>query len=105
MYTGWFGKQNYNMNLIDVGKILMSDRFIGKYGTHIIVGLSIGGQDVVLVRQDKSSNLEPSEMKRLLDELGDQLFTGTCSFTPNARDQKSKVINPVPIKYLICLFI
>ncbi|KAJ6768839.1 hypothetical protein OIU74_022488 [Salix koriyanagi] len=95
MYTDWFGKQNYNMNLIDVGKILMSDRFIGKYGTHIIVGLSIGGQDVVLVRQDRSSNLEPSELKRLLDDLGDQLFTGTCSFTPNARDQKSKLQTPL----------
>uniref|UniRef100_A0A6N2L1Q7 MACPF domain-containing protein n=1 Tax=Salix viminalis TaxID=40686 RepID=A0A6N2L1Q7_SALVM len=70
-------------------------RFIGKYGTHIIVGLSIGGQDVVLVRQDKSSNLEPSELKRLLDDLGDQLFTGTCSFTPNARDQKSKLQTPL----------
>ncbi|KAJ6351081.1 hypothetical protein OIU78_007081 [Salix suchowensis] len=70
-------------------------RFIGKYGTHIIVGLSIGGQDVVLVRQDRSSNLEPSELKRLLDDLGDQLFTGTCSFTPNARDQKSKLQTPL----------
>ena len=83
----------------------MFDRFIEKYGTHIIVGLSIGGQDVVLVRQDKSSNLGPSELKRHLDDLGDQLFTGICNFTAEARDQKSKVVNPVPIKHLFCLFI
>lgn len=57
-------------------------RFIEKYGTHIIVGLSIGGQDVVLVRQDKSSNLQPSELKSHLEELGDQLFTGACTFPP-----------------------
>ncbi|KAL6970033.1 hypothetical protein U1Q18_029741 [Sarracenia purpurea var. burkii] len=70
-------------------------RFIEKYGTHIIVGLSIGGQDVVLVRQDKSSNLEPSQLKNHLDVLGDQLFTGTCTFSPlhynKAKDPKNKV--------------
>ncbi|XVE85602.1 hypothetical protein DITRI_Ditri17bG0103500 [Diplodiscus trichospermus] len=66
-------------------------RFIEKYGTHVIVGLSIGGQDVVMVRQDKSSNLEPSQLKKHLDDLGDQLFTGTCSFTPKTKDQKQKV--------------
>ncbi|XP_027176316.1 MACPF domain-containing protein At1g14780-like [Coffea eugenioides] len=68
-------------------------RFIEKYGTHIIVGLSIGGQDVVLVRQDKSSNLEPSQLKSHLDVLGDQLFTGACSFSPHqlkTREQKQK---------------
>ncbi|XP_059655321.1 MACPF domain-containing protein At1g14780 isoform X2 [Cornus florida] len=68
-------------------------RFIEKYGTHIIVGLGIGGQDVVLVRQDKSSNLEPTQLKNHLDELGDQLFTGTCAFSPNhykIREQKHK---------------
>lgn len=57
-------------------------RFIEKYGTHIIVGLSIGGHDVVLVKQDKSSNLGPSELKKHLNDLGDQLFTGTCTFSP-----------------------
>ncbi|KAI5678128.1 hypothetical protein M9H77_09078 [Catharanthus roseus] len=70
-------------------------RFIEKYGTHIIVGLSIGGQDVVLVRQDKSSNLEPSHLKSHLDELGDQLFTGTCNFSPHQiknKEQKHKIM-------------
>ncbi|KAK8526137.1 hypothetical protein V6N12_020618 [Hibiscus sabdariffa] len=66
-------------------------RFIEKYGTHVIVGLSIGGQDVVLVRQDKSSDLQPSQLKKHLDDLGDQLFTGTCSFNPNTKDHKLKV--------------
>ncbi|KAK1352740.1 MACPF domain-containing protein [Heracleum sosnowskyi] len=63
-------------------------RFIEIYGTHIIVGLGIGGQDTVVVRQDKSSNLEASELKKNLYELGDQLFNGTCTFTP--KDQKHK---------------
>ncbi|KAL8100704.1 MACPF domain-containing protein At1g14780-like [Apium graveolens] len=63
-------------------------RFIETYGTHIIVGLGIGGQDTIVVRQDKSSNLEASELKKNLYELGDQLFNGTCTFTP--KDQKHK---------------
>ncbi|KAF4368493.1 hypothetical protein F8388_018617 [Cannabis sativa] len=68
-------------------------RFIEKYGTHIVVGLSVGGQDVVLVKQDTSSNIEPSELKKHLDELGDQLFTGTCNFSPmlsKTKDNKLK---------------
>ncbi|KAL5211911.1 hypothetical protein ABZP36_022758 [Zizania latifolia] len=56
--------------------------FIEKYGTHVIVGLSMGGQDVVYVKQEKSSPLSPSEIKEHLDRLGDQLFTGTCTMPP-----------------------
>ncbi|OAY25328.1 MACPF domain-containing protein At1g14780 isoform X1 [Manihot esculenta] len=79
--------------------------FIEKYGTHIIVGLSIGGQDVVLVRQDRSSNLGPSELKQHLDDLGDQLFTGTCNFSPKSRSKKNKtprafnVFDPQPVNF------
>ncbi|KAK7398857.1 hypothetical protein VNO78_10031 [Psophocarpus tetragonolobus] len=65
-------------------------RFIENFGTHILVGLSIGGKDLVLVKQDASSNLEPSELKKHLDELGNQLFTGTCSFLPKSKEKKYK---------------
>ncbi|KAL8520796.1 hypothetical protein ACS0TY_011374 [Phlomoides rotata] len=76
-------------------------RFIEKYGTHIIVGLSIGGQDVVLVKQDKSSNVTSSQLKSHLDNLGDQLFTGSCTFSPhNAKTNKApqafNVFDPQP---------
>ncbi|KAF0914518.1 hypothetical protein E2562_029419 [Oryza meyeriana var. granulata] len=68
--------------------------FIEKYGTHIIVGLSMGGQDVVYVKQDNSSPLSPSLIKEHLDKLGDELFTGTCPLPPShckSRDHKFKV--------------
>ncbi|WVZ81743.1 hypothetical protein U9M48_029085 [Paspalum notatum var. saurae] len=68
--------------------------FIEKYGTHIVVGLSLGGQDVVYVKQDKTSPLSPSEIKEHLDRLGDQLFSGTCPLPPShckSRDSKFKV--------------
>ncbi|KMT07403.1 hypothetical protein BVRB_6g150290 [Beta vulgaris subsp. vulgaris] len=68
--------------------------FIEKYGTHIIVGISIGGQDLVLVKQDKSSKLDSSELRKHLYELGDQLFTGTCRIIPKhlrTKEQRPKV--------------
>ncbi|KAJ7942860.1 MACPF domain-containing protein [Quillaja saponaria] len=69
-------------------------RFIEKYGTHIVVGLSVGGNDMVLVKQEASSSLGPSELKQHLDNLGDQLFKGTCNFSPlrnKTKDQKHKI--------------
>ncbi|XP_075522495.1 MACPF domain-containing protein At1g14780-like [Primulina tabacum] len=65
-------------------------RFIEKYGTHIIVGLSIGGHDLVLVKQDKSSSMEPSELKNHFYNLGDQLFNGTCTFSPHQLKTKEQ---------------
>ncbi|XP_021910088.1 MACPF domain-containing protein At1g14780 isoform X2 [Carica papaya] len=67
------------------------DRFIEKYGTHVIVGLSVGGHDVVLVKQEKSSNLCPSQLRQHLDDLGDQLFTGACTLRPNSKEHRNKV--------------
>lgn len=50
-------------------------RFIQKYGTHIIVGLAIGGQDLVCVRQEPSSEIPSSEIRAHLEDLGDALFS------------------------------
>ncbi|XP_073011079.1 MACPF domain-containing protein At1g14780 isoform X1 [Typha latifolia] len=69
-------------------------RFIENYGTHIIVGLSMGGQDVINVRQEKSSLLSPSEIKEHLDKLGHQIFTGTCALPllpSKSKDYRFKV--------------
>ncbi|CAM0944295.1 unnamed protein product [Alopecurus aequalis] len=68
--------------------------FIEKYGTHVIVGLSMGGQDVVYVRQDASSALSPSEIRAHLDRLGDQLFTGSCAVPPPHSKSRSKFKMP-----------
>ncbi|EPS58681.1 hypothetical protein M569_16132, partial [Genlisea aurea] len=71
-------------------------RYIEKYGTHIVVGLSIGGQDVVVAKQDKCSEIEPSEIKVHLDELGDQLFTGACNFSPKINNESRTKTKKVP---------
>uniref|UniRef100_A0ACD5ZV74 Uncharacterized protein n=1 Tax=Avena sativa TaxID=4498 RepID=A0ACD5ZV74_AVESA len=54
----------------------------------------MGGQDVVYVKQEKSSLLPESEIKEHLEKLGDQLFTGACALRPSnykSRDHKIKV--------------
>ncbi|XBI48393.1 hypothetical protein VPH35_112149 [Triticum aestivum] len=65
--------------------------FIEKYGTHVVVGLSMGGQDVVCVRQAASSPLSPSEIRGHLDRLGDQLFSGACAVPPPHARSRSKL--------------
>ncbi|XP_077234515.1 MAC/Perforin domain-containing protein [Tasmannia lanceolata] len=81
-------------------------RFIENYGTHIIVGVNVGGQDVVFVRQNQSSKLHPSQLKKHLEKLGDQIFTGTCTLPPfhlknkenkNKIPQAFNVFNPQPV--------
>ncbi|MBA0599795.1 hypothetical protein Gorai_006000, partial [Gossypium raimondii] len=46
-------------------------RFIQTYGTHIIVGMAVGGQDLLCVRQNYSSAIPSSELRGYLEDLGD----------------------------------
>ncbi|RWR90346.1 MACPF domain-containing protein isoform X1 [Cinnamomum micranthum f. kanehirae] len=48
--------------------------FIEKFGTHIIVGMKMGGKDVVYVKQQHSSNLQPAEVQKRLKEMADRRF-------------------------------
>ncbi|XP_057530924.1 MACPF domain-containing protein At4g24290-like [Amaranthus tricolor] len=50
-------------------------RFIEKFGTHIIVGVKMGGKDVVFVKQQHSSSLQPAEVQKKLKEIADKRFS------------------------------
>ncbi|OWM70943.1 hypothetical protein CDL15_Pgr013124 [Punica granatum] len=50
-------------------------RFIHTYGTHIIVGMAIGGQDLICIRQRPSSQIHPTDLRRHLQDIGDYLFS------------------------------
>lgn len=54
-------------------------RFIEKYGTHIVVGVKIGGKDVIHIKQLKNSNAEPAEILNLLKKLADERFSNDLS--------------------------
>ncbi|XP_058090154.1 MACPF domain-containing protein At4g24290 [Magnolia sinica] len=48
--------------------------FIQRYGTHIIVGVKMGGKDIVYLKQQHSSNLQPAEVQKRLKEMADKRF-------------------------------
>lgn len=50
-------------------------RFIESYGTHVITSVTIGGKDVIYVKQHSSSHLSPMDIKNYIQEIGDQRFS------------------------------
>ncbi|GAB4844036.1 hypothetical protein Ancab_014001 [Ancistrocladus abbreviatus] len=69
-------------------------RFIQKYGTHIIVGMAVGGQDLVCVRQQHKSPFPPAELRANLEDLGDALFSDgdyPSIIQTKTRDRRKKV--------------
>ncbi|RWR89178.1 MACPF domain-containing protein CAD1-like protein isoform X1 [Cinnamomum micranthum f. kanehirae] len=49
--------------------------FIENFGTHIITSTTIGGRDVVYIKQHQSSPLSTSDIKNYLKDIGDQRFS------------------------------
>ncbi|KAH1160799.1 hypothetical protein GLYMA_11G252700v4 [Glycine max] len=77
-------------------------RFIQTYGTHIIIGMAVGGQDVICVKQNHSSKVPPGDLRRHLENLGDFLFSDLKSpsqqqrnSTPEGKQKVPEVFNRV----------
>ncbi|KAE8702973.1 MAC/Perforin domain-containing protein isoform 2 [Hibiscus syriacus] len=69
-------------------------RFIQTFGTHVIVGMAIGGQDLICVRQNNSSTIPTSDLRGYLEDLGDVMFSDGNSpslLQRKSRDGKQKV--------------
>ncbi|XP_062230486.1 MACPF domain-containing protein At4g24290-like isoform X2 [Phragmites australis] len=49
-------------------------RFIEKFGTHIVVGVKMGGKDVIYLKQQHSSSLQPAAVQKRLKEMSDRRF-------------------------------
>ncbi|XP_022727413.1 MACPF domain-containing protein At4g24290-like [Durio zibethinus] len=49
-------------------------RFIYTYGTHIIVGVKMGGKDVIYIKQQHSSTLQPADIQKRLKDMADKRF-------------------------------
>ncbi|XP_061346842.1 MACPF domain-containing protein At4g24290-like [Gastrolobium bilobum] len=49
-------------------------RFIDKYGTHVIVGMKIGGTDIIYAKQLYSSPLQPADVQKKLKDIADKFF-------------------------------
>ncbi|KAK7252136.1 hypothetical protein RIF29_35878 [Crotalaria pallida] len=99
-YDGWFITL-YNVEL-DRTNITLSEsvkqevpsswnpaalaEFIEKYGTHVVVGVKMGGKDVVHIKQSKSSDLQPTELQKLLKQLADERFSEDSNRSSNANN-------------------
>ncbi|KAF9611555.1 hypothetical protein IFM89_033559 [Coptis chinensis] len=68
-------------------------RFIEKYGTHIIVGVKMGGKDAITIKQLQNSSLQSSEVQKLLKNLADEIFAEDVngSMSLNASEFSRKV--------------
>lgn len=49
-------------------------RFINKFGTHVVVGVKMGGKDVIFMKQQYSSSLQPAEVQKRLKAMADKRF-------------------------------
>ncbi|XP_078168415.1 MAC/Perforin domain-containing protein isoform X3 [Carex rostrata] len=80
--------------------------FIEKYGTHIIVGVKIGGKDVVYLKQLQNSSLSPSEVQSLLKKIADEKFAEdfrenlTASSSELPRKYNDYLSNMLPVNNL-----
>ncbi|KAK6915924.1 Membrane attack complex component/perforin (MACPF) domain [Dillenia turbinata] len=50
-------------------------RFIDKFGTHVVVGMKMGGKDVIYLRQQHQSTLQPADVQKKLKEIADKRFS------------------------------
>ncbi|KAK4724886.1 hypothetical protein R3W88_027665 [Solanum pinnatisectum] len=55
--------------------------FIENFGTHIITSVTIGGKDVIYVKQHLSSPLSTMEIKSYVHDIGNQRFSSTKNLT------------------------
>ncbi|CAL0334320.1 unnamed protein product [Lupinus luteus] len=62
-------------------------RFIDTFGTHIIVGMKMGGKDVIYLKQQHSSNLQPADVQKKLKEIADRRFLDANGQYSVASDQ------------------
>ncbi|CAK7343594.1 unnamed protein product [Dovyalis caffra] len=55
--------------------------FIENFGTHVITSVTIGGKDMIYVKQHHSSPLSTLEIKHYVQDIGNQRFSDTESHT------------------------
>ncbi|CAL0306292.1 unnamed protein product [Lupinus luteus] len=69
--------------------------FIEKFGTHVITSITVGGKDVIYVKQHHTSPLSKSEMKNYIEDIGSQRFADIDSHTSSGQTKsKDKGVEP-----------
>lgn len=63
--------------------------FIEKYGTHVVVGVKMGGKDVIHVKQLQNSMLERAQVQTLLKQLADEKFSEDLNVNLSSESDKA----------------
>ncbi|KAE8690764.1 MACPF domain-containing protein [Hibiscus syriacus] len=62
-------------------------RFIETYGTHIIVGVKLGGKDVIYIKQQHSSTLQPADIQKRLKDVANKRFLDASEHSSMVSEQ------------------
>ncbi|KAH7301113.1 hypothetical protein KP509_23G012600 [Ceratopteris richardii] len=65
--------------------------FLDKYGTHVIVGVTIGGKDAICIKQLSSSSLSPVAVQRHLQAKSKERFSSIEGSTSKEKINKGKI--------------
>ena len=69
-------------------------RFIERYGTHVIVGVKMGGKDAIYMKQLYSSPLQPADIQKKLKDMADKMFIERrSSEKSNTRNKVSRTLS------------
>ncbi|CAI8600663.1 unnamed protein product [Vicia faba] len=69
--------------------------FIETFGTHIITSITIGGKDVIYVKQHHTSPFSKLEIKNYIQDIGNQRFSDINSHTSSGQTKsKDKGVEP-----------
>ncbi|XVF37420.1 hypothetical protein REPUB_Repub20aG0006300 [Reevesia pubescens] len=69
--------------------------FIENFGTHVITSVTIGGKDVIYIKQHHSSPLSTMEIKNYVQHIGNQRFSDKESHTSSGQIKlKDKGLDP-----------
>lgn len=58
--------------------LMIYARFIRCFGTHIVVGVGMGGKDVLYVRQQHHPMVQPISLLQVLNDKGSMRFTDSA---------------------------
>ncbi|CAN1305838.1 MACPF domain-containing protein At4g24290 [Linum perenne] len=82
-------------------------KFIETFGTHIIVGVKMGGKDVIYIKQQHSSTLQTADLQKRLKEMADKRFSdvnGQYNSSSSEVYQNKKVYNKLSHSFnLMCM--
>ncbi|XP_044483992.1 MACPF domain-containing protein CAD1-like isoform X2 [Mangifera indica] len=68
--------------------------FIENFGTHVITSVTIGGKDVIYVKQHHSSPLSMMEIKNYVQDVGNQRFSDNDSQTSSGQMKLKDKVDP-----------